>query len=677
LRFLACILFFVVLQAKAVFDMDSTSSSRNEGHHAASSAASIPLPDPDHGFVLSPNDPNHPTNFVKPGHVDKSAVKKGVEEEPEYILGTLIVRVVAAKNLKLPQGNGGLFGNNNSNVNPYASVRFGKSTQRSSEVFGVKDPVWPRQEAMFMDVALPESKVTHPKIEQPPEEEHGMTTASASFHDPNNTVDKDPYNGYQRPTNTLLTVALFHTQEIGRNLYNFGGLLTGDSDDVFLGVASMDLTRLFTGKVSTMDKWLPLQGTACSSHQNSNNSKTATAVVRVSCEYEPSDVPPKHGDICRFTSFCHPKDLYPLEPGRSYKVEQVLPNDVVLLSYESQEGWVLSFQAHRNMLICEERHVSMLDSAQDELHTFQERLAYSPLVATVTETAERVADDGLVGVAEEIAKGGFSLFDRWIKGGVDTVIGDLQHVTNFDGRHNPATSPLELSSPTMGLAPLLTQDGPRHPEQEEVEEDPGPYLIEDDNYEEEEEANPYMPPCPITGFPMSEPVVAADGHSYEKAAILRWFQYSDKSPMTGAVLAHKELVPNYGLMSSVQEAVERERNSKIAAAAAAPIPGLKHPPPGSATSEEVRVSTVISETENDACILVEEAPAADKSEDVTSVLGSTSAVASLGAAPMEEAVKSKDGDVPLNPVPKDSTDQGDGIAADSAAVCTESEAHVL
>ena len=554
---------------------------------ASSASASLPpLPDPDDGFFLSPDDPNHPTNFVKPGHVDKSAVKKGVQQEPEYILGTLIVRVVAAKGLQLPHGGGGggLFGggSNHGSVNPYCSVRFGKSTQRSSEVFAASDPVWPRQETMFMDVALPESRVCHPKVEQPLQDgeddnHHTVAVASASYpssstadnHD--NVVD-DPYAKYQKPNNTLLTVALFHTQEIGRNVYNFSGLLTGDSDDVFLGVASIDLTRLFTGKVSTIDKWLPLQGTAAHKDSDSHN-HAAPAMVRVCCEYEPSDVPPRHGDICRFTSFCHPKDLFPLEPGRPYKVEQVLPNDIVMLSYESPEKWILTFEAHRNMLICEERHVSMLDTAQDELHTFQERLAYSPMLATVTETAGRVQDDGVVGVAEDIAKNTFGLLDRWIKGGVDTVIGDLQHATNFDGRHNPeTTNPLDLPSPMAS-----SQDGAPSVQPLEQDEDPGPYLVEDHEDTEEDEVNPYMPPCPITGFPMHDAVVAADGHSYERVAIERWFQYSDKSPMTGAVLPHKELVTNYGLMQSVQEAIERERSSQ----ASKPSAGLKKPPPGS------------------------------------------------------------------------------------------------
>ena len=56
-----------------------------------------------------------------------------------------------------------------------------------------------------------------------------------------------------------------------------------------------------------------------------------------------------------------------------------------------------------------------------------------------------------------------------------------------------------------------------------------------------------------------DPVVAADGHTYERIAIARWLKTSDKSPMTGSILLHKELVSNYGLVSSIQEVAAREQ----------------------------------------------------------------------------------------------------------------------
>ena len=43
---------------------------------------------------------------------------------------------------------------------------------------------------------------------------------------------------------------------------------------------------------------------------------------------------------------------------------------------------------------------------------------------------------------------------------------------------------------------------------------------------------------------MMEPVVAADGHTYERAAMQHWLQHPPTSPVTQALLPHTPLVPN-------------------------------------------------------------------------------------------------------------------------------------
>lgn len=53
--------------------------------------------------------------------------------------------------------------------------------------------------------------------------------------------------------------------------------------------------------------------------------------------------------------------------------------------------------------------------------------------------------------------------------------------------------------------------------------------------------------CPIMHERMREPVLAADGHTYERAAIERWMQSHDTSPMTGAPLTHRYLTQNFAL----------------------------------------------------------------------------------------------------------------------------------
>ena len=43
---------------------------------------------------------------------------------------------------------------------------------------------------------------------------------------------------------------------------------------------------------------------------------------------------------------------------------------------------------------------------------------------------------------------------------------------------------------------------------------------------------------------MKDPVIAADGHSYERAAIEEWLQTHSTSPVTSQPLSHTRLIPN-------------------------------------------------------------------------------------------------------------------------------------
>ncbi len=63
--------------------------------------------------------------------------------------------------------------------------------------------------------------------------------------------------------------------------------------------------------------------------------------------------------------------------------------------------------------------------------------------------------------------------------------------------------------------------------------------------------------CPIIQEMMTDPVVAADGHSYERAAIAQWIETRGArtlSPMTGVRLAHLELQDNFVLRSVIEHA---------------------------------------------------------------------------------------------------------------------------
>jgi hypothetical protein len=466
--------------------------------------------------------------------------KEGKETSPlpevddDYILGTLIVRVVAARNL---DGGGAMRSpsrrRNMPQYNPYASVQFGGQTQRTTVVPDSVDPLWPRSEAMYMDVALPLSQVTYRTMvtrredgetaaTEPPMVKPKLTIAlfSATGDDSAAGAMKKKMKQYS-PTKKM-------KQQYG-----------GDSDDPFLGSAMLDITPLLTGKKVTLDKWLPLSG----------GGKGDAATVRCVCEYETSDPAPRPGDIVRFTRFCQAADLYPVPITLSYKVQEVSLDggSGIVLEYTTPEGWICTFVAHRFMVLCEERcSATMLDRCQDEMVSLQERLSVSPILREVQSTVTRVPDEGLLFVSLGAIKGAGSLLDRWWSGGVDTALGDLQYATNWDGRFNNNDAILNMGEEeddgyTSSAASTQSSATAMLPSLESPLE------------QESAAAIPGMPCCPITGEPMVDPVVAADGHTYERAAIARWFHSNNKSPLTGSVVPHKHLVPNYVLLSSIQE----------------------------------------------------------------------------------------------------------------------------
>ena len=50
---------------------------------------------------------------------------------------------------------------------------------------------------------------------------------------------------------------------------------------------------------------------------------------------------------------------------------------------------------------------------------------------------------------------------------------------------------------------------------------------------------------------MVDPVIAADGHTYERSAVQAWLQHNDTSPVTKAPLRHTRLVPNVVIKGAI------------------------------------------------------------------------------------------------------------------------------
>ena len=59
--------------------------------------------------------------------------------------------------------------------------------------------------------------------------------------------------------------------------------------------------------------------------------------------------------------------------------------------------------------------------------------------------------------------------------------------------------------------------------------------------------------CPISREVMRDPVLAGDGHSYEREAIERWLVGHRTSPLTGRVMPSNALLPNHRLRALIQD----------------------------------------------------------------------------------------------------------------------------
>lgn len=70
---------------------------------------------------------------------------------------------------------------------------------------------------------------------------------------------------------------------------------------------------------------------------------------------------------------------------------------------------------------------------------------------------------------------------------------------------------------------------------------------------DDEERRPVEHKCPITHEVMKNPVVAADGQSYEREAITRWLTTSQRSPATNEILPHTNLVDNLFLKRVIDD----------------------------------------------------------------------------------------------------------------------------
>lgn len=130
-----------------------------------------------------------------------------------------------------------------------------------------------------------------------------------------------------------------------------------------------------------------------------------------------------------------------------------------------------------------------------------------------------------------------------------------------------AVAPARTSRPiaagvTMQAPPPGPKASPPGPSQQTTGNGPGPHAMSAEQLAElyarttlsddEDEHMPEAFMCPITQVRLKDPVVAADGYSYERSAIEAWLSNKDTSPLTNLPLTDKVLVPNLTLMAAMR-----------------------------------------------------------------------------------------------------------------------------
>lgn len=70
--------------------------------------------------------------------------------------------------------------------------------------------------------------------------------------------------------------------------------------------------------------------------------------------------------------------------------------------------------------------------------------------------------------------------------------------------------------------------------------------------------------CPIMQDFFVDPVVAEDGHSYERSAIKTWLEKHNTSPLTNKMMYSKRLIPNHNLHAQLMEYAENLLRSTTA-----------------------------------------------------------------------------------------------------------------
>lgn len=124
--------------------------------------------------------------------------------------------------------------------------------------------------------------------------------------------------------------------------------------------------------------------------------------------------------------------------------------------------------------------------------------------------------------------------------------------------------------------------------------------------------------CPITMDIMRDPVIASDGHTYERSAITRWIQEHGKSPQTNQYMRVRDLVPNRAIRTLIDEHLKNN--------------------PGAASSRPSSAVSTVSKSFKVTSVKKEHKPSVCTEELFQSILATTTATVHPNSYNQEQSI---------------------------------------
>lgn len=418
----------------------------------------------------------------------------------------------------------------------------------------------------------------------------------------------DAAMGYRQyhPCAPELYVQVFHrAEEDAATASPTSSTNTLGPEDKLIGAVVVPLLPCLMSNASSSRGWYQL------TDEESKSAGQLQLALNFDVSTASSGLEPQKGDIVRLTGFGGLEYYSKLLPPSARLEVLDIFQDQVFAQTRSQEGWPLSFELHRN-LVHVERRPSILHDASEQLQNQVTRVRQFRVVTgaqrvwrALPDTPRRQFETSAAFAAffgtqaySTVARSINALLRAGVYSGVQTFVASSKDAAG-QVKHEFVrvywSAPRRLAGPTFdgGYDDDLIDCGPKiarghivraftpadrlaveyedHAEEEMMlqwetyDEDPDFEPYEGGSSEGEADVEvPEQLICPITGCPMKDPVVAADGHSYEREAIQQWFTTSDISPMTGMHMPTTQVFPNFTLRQLSEEVQAAEARRKLA-----------------------------------------------------------------------------------------------------------------